>query len=99
MYAGLGLWGAGFLLGLTGIGTAQGRRWRSVVITLIVLGVAGLMTSCSGDGNGGTSPDTRGEVSYTKSGLSSNTTYYWKVIAEDGQGGQTETPVRSFTTK
>ena len=36
---------------------------------------------------------------FTKSNLSYNTTYYWKVVAKDGKGATTEGPVWQFTTK
>ncbi|MEN2983573.1 MAG: fibronectin type III domain-containing protein [Dictyoglomaceae bacterium] len=37
--------------------------------------------------------------SYTVSNLSYNTTYYWKIVAEDGKGGVKEGPVWRFTTQ
>lgn len=35
---------------------------------------------------------------YTLSGLASNTTYYWKVVALDNKGGKTKSDIWSFTT-
>jgi len=35
---------------------------------------------------------------FTPEKLNSDTTYYWKIIAKDGKGGETEGPVWSFTT-
>ena len=36
---------------------------------------------------------------YLPGSLEPNTTYYWKVVAKDGKGGETEGPVWSFTTE
>jgi hypothetical protein len=38
-------------------------------------------------------------VSRQVSGLQTSTTYYWKVIATDGNGGVAESDVMTFTTK
>jgi hypothetical protein len=32
-------------------------------------------------------------------GLTTGTTYYWKVAADDGKGGVTESAVRRFSTQ
>ena len=61
-----------------------------------------LLISCGG-GGGDTSavnpPPTSNEVTKTLTGLQSGTTYYWKVVADDGKGGVAESEVRSFTTQ
>jgi len=38
-------------------------------------------------------------TSYTVSGLSPGTKYYWKIVAKDGKGGFSESSVWSFTTR
>ncbi len=46
--------------------------------------VAGMLViSCGGDGD---DEGVTGEIAFTVSGLSQGTTYYWKVIADDGNG-------------
>jgi len=54
----------------------------------------------------GTSSNPTVKVSFGQSGktlsrsnLSQNTAYYWKVVAKDNKGGMTEGPVWKFTTK
>ncbi|MCP4135847.1 MAG: hypothetical protein GY754_33070 [bacterium] len=37
--------------------------------------------------------------SYSKNDLVNGTTYYWKIVAKDGKGGETSGPVWSFSTK
>jgi hypothetical protein len=49
--------------------------------------------------NGETPPVAEDEVAYTVSGLNAGTTYYWKVVADDGKGGRTESDIWSFTTQ
>ncbi len=53
-----------------------------------------LLVSCGGGDNNGSD-----EVSYTVSELSPGTTYHWKVVADDGNGGRAESEVRNFTTQ
>jgi len=36
---------------------------------------------------------------YNPGSLNYNTKYYWKIVAKDGKGGQTSSPVWNFTTK
>ena len=36
--------------------------------------------------------------SYTPEGIIGHTTYYWKVVAKDGWGGETEGPIWNFST-
>ncbi len=38
-------------------------------------------------------------TTYAPSSLSENTTYYWKIVATDGAGGETESAIWSFTTE
>lgn len=76
-------------------GVILDRRWLPGLIGLILTGM--LLVSCGHSGGGGGAPS--GEISHTVPGLLPGTTYYWKVAADDGAGGQVETVSRSFTTK
>ncbi|MBZ0108078.1 MAG: FG-GAP-like repeat-containing protein [Candidatus Scalindua rubra] len=42
--------------------------------------------------------DNQADTSYSVSGLAYSTTFYWKIVARDSQGAETEGPVWSFTT-
>ncbi|MDH4274677.1 MAG: hypothetical protein OEW08_06545, partial [Gammaproteobacteria bacterium] len=96
MVAGLG-GGAGIaLLGLVGAVT---RRQRLILIAA-AMGVLFMSTGCSGNlppGLGGTQPSKT--VSKQVSGLTAGTTYYWKVVADDGRGLTSTSATWSFTTK
>jgi hypothetical protein len=61
----------------------------------------GLGDECDDDAETGTNTgnETSDTMIHTESGLSSNTKYYWKVSASDGNGGETESTVWSFTTE
>lgn len=100
--------GAAALL-LFGLTIPVGIRTRRKLIILLLAGilVAGLMVSCGGGGSSSpastSSPATNvssgsGAMSYTVSGLSSNTTYYWKVVAKDNAGNTLQSQTGSFQT-
>jgi hypothetical protein len=57
-----------------------------------------LFTSC-GKSNDSNTAATSADMSHQVSGLNSATTYYWKVVADDGKGGLTSSPTWSFTTQ
>ena len=101
--------GAAALL-LFGLIIPGGIRPRRKLIMLLMAGVmaAGLLVSCGGGGSGSSqtsssspassvSPSTSA-VNYTVSGLSSNTTYYWKVVAQDNAGNTVQSQTGSFQT-
>ena len=46
-----------------------------------------------------TTPTTSPYLTYTTSDLTTNTTYYWKVIASDTKGGSAESETWSFTVQ
>ena len=66
-------------------------RTRKPITIWILLIVTGLFISSCGDSKGG--------IKYSVDGLQSGTTYYWAVVAKDGNGGETASDVWSFTTK
>lgn len=66
------------------------KRVRKGILILFIIG--GLYsTACKKSSEGNT-------YEYTITGLSSNTTYYWEVIAKDNRGGKTKSESWSFTT-
>lgn len=78
---------------------AGGRRGAALLIAgALALGTLGLPGCAEEDpGPGGEVPPPG--ITHTESGLAPNTTYFWKVVVDDGQGGSTESAVFSFTTE
>jgi len=87
---------AGFGMVFFGIifaGGIDGRRKLALFLaTTLLIGVS--LAAC-GDGGGSSAP--HGQVSFTATGLSSGTTYYWKVVANDDTDS-TDSETRSFST-
>ncbi len=106
MYAMGGGAAALFMFGLVVPGGIRRRR-RLLMLLLAGVMAAGLLASCGGGGAGtqtsssspasSVSPST-GALSYTVSGLSSKTTYYWKVVAQDNAGNTVQSQTGSFQT-
>lgn len=94
-----GLGGLGLvLMGIAFTGGLARRRRIALLLAALALVSVGLM-ACSGDlGDNVTPTSGPASSSYTVTGLSSGTTYYWKVVAYDGTGNETESAVYSFTT-
>jgi hypothetical protein len=93
-FAGSGLLFFGFVF-------TRGNRGRTLVLTLMIaalLMTGALFTSC-GKSNDSNTAATSADMSHQVSGLNSATTYYWKVVADDGKGGLTSSPTWSFTTQ
>ena len=72
-------------------------RKKTVALLLAMALAAGVLMVACGDGGGGSSSP-HGQVSFTESGLTTATTYYWKVVANDGTDS-TDSTTRSFTTQ
>ncbi len=98
--------GTGVGLLVCGIIFSGGVRNKNnlLSIVLIIFIYIMLFASC-GSGGGGGGSDTQptpitpsNDLTQNVSGLSSNTTYYWKVVVDDGKGGVTESSTYSFTT-
>jgi hypothetical protein len=90
-------------------GNVNNKRKPALLLTAVIM-TALILISCgtnsggssSGDGGvnigsitGGTSDD---EASLTVSGLADNSTYYWKVQANDGKGGTADSHTWRFDT-
>ncbi len=86
------------IFGLVFAGTKRGKKGLILLIVIALLGTGAVLAACSGGGGGG-GPTPPAEITYTASGLSSGTTYYWKVVAYDGKGGATDSAVWSFSTQ
>ena len=95
------------MFGLFGIiaigGLSKNTRRTGLLIIPIIMVTGVIFTSC---GSGGQGNDSRTPVvlhtsmsygSYTVK-LEPNTTYYWKVVGEDGKKGVTESETFSFKT-
>lgn len=96
MFAGLGGLGAGILvLGITA-GSGLRRSRKMLLLMLAVLFTGALFMSCSGGGGGDSAPP---PASTSISGLAPGTTYYWRVTADDGQGGTATSEVRTYRTQ
>lgn len=95
-YAGTG---PGLLVfGIMLAGGMRGKR-KTALLLIMVMAASLFLISCGSGGGGETVPAADGnEIVRTVSGLKPATTYYWKVLADDGNRGITESEVRSFTT-
>ncbi len=103
LYAGLGIPGAGLLGALMVLSIVPRHRRQTLWSAGLIL-AASLISACSGGGGGNDgqsttpSPGNAGAINHMVSGLSASTTYYWKVIAQDSQGGRADSEVWRFTT-
>jgi len=101
-FASLGGYGAGIFL--AGIVIAGGVRSRRKLFFLIaVLLISGMMASAchkkSSSDNSIVGVDPASLMTKTVSGLSPGSTYFWKVVADDGNGALIESDTWSFTTQ
>ncbi len=93
-FAGLGMYGGLMIFGTVFAGTRRGRMAMLLLIMIVLLCTGSFLAACGGGGGGsGASND----VTYSASGLAAGTTYYWKVVADDGKGGTAESAVWSFS--
>lgn len=90
---------------------ARGRRRLRLLVVAGLLMASMLLFACGdgggddssgggdGGGGGGGGGVSASDFSSTVNTLNASTTYYWMVSADDGNGGITNSPVRSFTTQ
>lgn len=102
-YAGMGSFGAGIIV----FGFVMGgglKRSRKTVLGVAAIALSGMiLVSCSGGSSSSapptTTPGSSNQISHTVTGLAPSTTYFWKVVADDGKGGLSSSETRSFTTQ
>lgn len=96
-----------FLFGVVFIGGIKSKK-RITLLLAIITFTTMLLISCGGGGGGGNNATptptpnptpASTEVTQSVTGLKTGTTYYWKIVADDGSGGVTESQVQSFTTQ
>lgn len=97
-YAGMGGYAVLLVLGVICAGCVRNRKGLVLLLIGVIIVTGILFGSCSGGGGGG-APAPTDEKAYTVAGLTTGTTYYWKVAADDGKGGVTESAVRRFSTQ
>ncbi|MCK9419487.1 MAG: hypothetical protein M0R70_08940 [Nitrospirae bacterium] len=96
--------GAGlFMIGMTFIGGFTKRKRTIFLLLIAVLFTSGALISChSKDVSETAAPAPADQMSYFAAGLNAGTTYYWKVVADDGKSTNNladSTETWSFTTK
>ena len=94
-----------FALGLVFTGSPKTRVKKQLAFIAMIVFVSGLV-ACGGGGGGGGGSDpvdpvlpsaAADEKQFDIAGLASATTYFWKVTADDGKGGSTDSATGSFT--
>ncbi len=91
--------------GIALVGGIKGRMKLLFLLIMTALTIALLISCGSGGGGGGgdsspptSTPQPSNEMTQGVSELNSGSTYYWKVVVDDGNGGVTESTVQSFKT-
>ncbi len=94
-FAGSGLLFVGFVMTRGG----RGRKFLFMLMIVMLLTTGAFIVSCGSGSGGSSTPVTNTNVTHQVSGLNSATTYYWKVIADDGKGGLSSSGTWSFSTQ
>jgi len=99
--AGLGGYGAGILLaGFAIVGGVRSRR--KIFFFIAVLAISAMAVAACGKKTETVSVpagvDPASLITHSASDLKSQTTYYWKVVADDGNGALIPSETRTFTT-
>lgn len=97
-FAGLSL-SMGLIFGVVFLGSAGGRKRAGFLLAVVLLSGT-LLTACDSGSDGGEGAgNPSADIEETINGLKPGTTYHWKVTAEDGNGGATDSETWSFTTQ
>jgi hypothetical protein len=100
LYAGLGVSGTGLLLfGFVLMGGPGRHRFKAALLIVAMALIAGCGSTVEKNTPGAFIPGTAHEGRFVPSRLDPNTTYYWKVISNDGRGGTNTSEVSNFTTR
>ena len=85
---------------VNGLSTMKREVRRGLIaVSTVLIGTALVGSGASGSNGSQPSGASPAIVSRQVSGLQTSTTYYWKIIANDGNGGVAESDVMTFTTK
>jgi hypothetical protein len=95
--AGLGGYGAGILFaGIAIVGGVRSRKKLYLFIALLLIsGMA--VTACGSKSSNAPATNPATIATQHVTGLHAGSTYYWKVVADDGNGAQVQSETRSFT--
>ncbi len=85
------------LFGFVLLGSERGRE-NLVLLFVVVMLSSALLVACGSSGDD-PPPSPSGVITHQITGFGPGTTYYWKVVADDGNGGTTDSEIRSFTTQ
>jgi hypothetical protein len=92
--------GVGSIFGLVFVGLIGSKRRTGWLRFIAVLAIVVVLAVACGDLPGTENPQPiDGETEATVPGIQTGTTYYWKIVADDDNGGLTESDVWSFTTE
>jgi hypothetical protein len=108
-YAGFSFYLTLIIFMASGLLYSMRYKRKIFVLVVVIVSTAIFLVSCGGGGGGGAGgilqggnpvlPDNSDESIYTVSGLSAGTVYYWKVVADDGNGNTTESSAWQFQTQ
>ncbi|VAX25157.1 hypothetical protein MNBD_NITROSPINAE03-1183 [hydrothermal vent metagenome] len=108
MFAGFGALGGVVLIGFLLGGGMRTRGGRAFMLALFFITAGFTAVACSGSSDSSSSDSgtvaescdsvEEGQQCQQVTGLTSNTTYHWKLVASDGAGGTTDSDTWSFTT-
>jgi hypothetical protein len=79
---------------------ARGKAVLLVIMATLLLSVGVIISACgSGNETSTPAPEANTDMTYEASGLATGSTYYWKVVADDGKGGLATSPTWTFKTQ
>ena len=96
--AGFGMYGGLMMIGMVFAGSRKGRKGLLLLIVIVLLTTGITLASCGGGSSSTPSPSPTNEVSYKMTNLSPGT-YYWKVVADDSNGGTSPSATWNFSTQ